>query len=1485
MVKSAVGISIFFFSFLISAMASEKVESLFLCHFDTKPDADYAFGKKGRLIAGGEVRLVEGRFGKGVRVDRAGKGVLGFSGREGNIDWEEGTLEFWLKPDWSGGDVGKHYFFLAGETRTRDFAEMYYEGGRLRFRYYDTDWHMGQKTARVDGLEGSPLLKKGQWSHLAFSWNRREPGKDGSNRTELDIYLNGRKISGPELELPQNTVGRMGTPSEFYIGTGDKTEYQQPLTLDAQSNLDGVLDELRISPAAMKDFSQRGKPLTDPDPERNLQAALELAKSKDCPAWAAAGPDLYALRHYTFDPKIYDLWFGKKDRIYLTGLWKLRKVLGPNASPQELANDPGSREGFYREDYDDTSWDFFPIPWSWRLSFTSDRSNTYPPAAPTSAGWYRREFRMDTLPEHTRIILQFEQVTHDAKVYVNGQYVGEHMGLIPYGNGPESTMDRFAIDITRAAKLGRNVLAVKAGEVFPEESRNGPYGGIWQPVWIDIRPEVYCEQALITFSMKAKKTTVRCRLVNTTGRPGRYEIGAELKPWVSDRYKMSGGAVTKLVLGRWEIPAGTSERTFDLNVKDPVLWNPERPFLYHLILTAGPEGGKSFVLGQERFGLREFRTDQQYFRLNGMKAYLPGECIEGFGYNRYGATDGASNGGKLMETCLRRMKASNTIYIRNHSSRNSEVFYDLCDEIGLLVSDEMQRSVVGRVMNHKNTVDPELRQWLRSRLDANYNHPSVVIYSMGNEKWDGGGTFFQPALDALLDCCRAIDSTRPMTGSSGRFCGTYGPATKNQIEQFHTYVGLTWGNWLTFEKTIQSYWELMVSMYGNHKVPILNDECLGFHRHGTYVPMLPAIKGNGEYDRKLYAELVPANIAKSGWIGEAGNLFLYTNMGLEDICNDRMYQAARAKMHKRALEGARRHEDMMAGYAVYQTLQCQDPSMFDPKLPVGEVYKAIQIVNAPLYAGLDWFNMHQWAGETLTTKLYVVNDTYHDVKPLTVTARLSPRGGKQTVHTVQYSVESITQGNRRVMNFELPLPKKIPTGWYRIILELREEDQLRHSNNYDIYIQQRTDIPAEIKCTKRIAVYPGKEITKRILDRLKISYTPIKEFSHLKDYDVLLIGADAVDANITLNGEKIRAWLEGGKRVIQLEQSKPGVLPWLSELKLDGAGISYTEPMTFKHPVFAGLDHEQMQAWNDGINVVNAFYTPMSECLLAGCGMNLGMFGAGSVGMSVLEPRVGKGVAILSQVEAVLRFDSDPVARKYVVNLLRYTLEGPWTDHWAGRLGGTRQRVRTAPIAENRCFFVNLRPYVNMGFRDDVEGDKQGGWTDQGRQDLRHFPTGRQILDGVPFDIINPFDNNGKSIIVLQGIPKPYFPFGVTGMSVNQKSRRLFFLYTGAYIGTGEKKPLAKFTVHYSGGNVSQSQIDIPLIGGINFGDWWGGNPNLPEATIVWKQVHPEMQVGTAIYLFEWKNPQPEGFITQIDFAKTSENQAIPILLAITGER
>jgi hypothetical protein len=164
---------------------------------------------------------------------------------------------------------------------------------------------------------------------------------------------------------------------------------------------------------------------------------------------------------------------------------------------------------------------------------------------------------------------------------------------------------------------------------------------------------------------------------------------------------------------------------------------------------------------------------------------------------------------------------------------------------------------------------------------------------------------------------------------------------------------------------------------------------------------------------------------------------------------------------------------------------------------------------------------------------------------------------------------------------------------------------------------------------------------------------------------------------------------------------------------------------------------------------------------------------------------------------------------------------------------------------------LDLRSVVNRGFADDVAGDTKGGWSDQGPQnDLYSFPIGRQILSGVPFDVIDPKQNHDKSMIVLSRRPEQKLPHKIT-IPVNANVRAVTFLHVGAWMTVGE--PGLKLTFVYSIG----TKVQTTVVAGIHLADWWSGPQlNLPGGCLAWKGDNRSGFVG--VYYAPFENPRPD---------------------------
>jgi len=191
---------------------------------------------------------------------------------------------------------------------------------------------------------------------------------------------------------------------------------------------------------------------------------------------------------------------------------------------------------------------------------------------------------------------------------------------------------------------------------------------------------------------------------------------------------------------------------------------------------------------------------------------------------------------------------------------------------------------------------------------------------------------------------------------------------------------------------------------------------------------------------------------------------------------------------------------------------------------------------------------------------------------------------------------------------------------------------------------------------------------------------------------------------------------------------------------------------------------------------------------------------------------------------------------------------------------------------------VDLTSVVNRSFSDETPGDGEGGWTDEGENDMRLLPTGEWLINGVPFHIIDPETNNGKSCIVLKGgiQAAPPFPDKIS-VPVSQRLSKLHLLHTTTWGGTGYKA--FRYVLHYTDGFTEQ----VPVTTGQNVADWWYLG-DLPGAKPAWEGPNPAHEK-VRIWHVEHEITHPKGAQAMMDRVEiVSEcGRPIPVILAITG--
>ncbi len=197
-------------------------------------------------------------------------------------------------------------------------------------------------------------------------------------------------------------------------------------------------------------------------------------------------------------------------------------------------------------------------------------------------------------------------------------------------------------------------------------------------------------------------------------------------------------------------------------------------------------------------------------------------------------------------------------------------------------------------------------------------------------------------------------------------------------------------------------------------------------------------------------------------------------------------------------------------------------------------------------------------------------------------------------------------------------------------------------------------------------------------------------------------------------------------------------------------------------------------------------------------------------------------------------------------------------------------------ISQQNFIFIDLEGAANMGFYDSVAGDNKGGWTDFGPDAcLKNISSGVQTFqDGlVPFKIIDPDENDGKSVIVLNGPRRETsFPVLSPKIPINKKLQELYFLHTTMYAETSDDfLPLVKYKIHYIDGS---DQLLI-CYKGLEIDDWWDPSPRMPRAVRTYNEKM------TWLINTPWLNPLPDKTIEWIQMESTGN--AIPILVAISG--
>ncbi len=419
----------------------------------------------------------------------------------------------------------------------------------------------------------------------------------------------------------------------------------------------------------------------------------------------------------------------------------------------------GDLAGAQRIDFADATWRALDLPHDWSIegSFDQNAPSGGPGGyLPTGIGWYRKTFR---LPESQRgkiITLEFDGVYQNSEVWINGNYLGRR----PYGYVP------FYYELTPYLNFSReNVVAVRVDNSNQTNCRWYSGSGIYRHTWLHATDPLRVAQwgTFVTFPRVAKEaSTVEVRT----------KVASGLKSYTQFTFKTSildrcGNVVQTQQASQGIAPGDEYQFVQQIVVEHPILWSPADPYLYTVRSTI-ENSGRVVDAYDTPIGIREAVFDANCgFLLNGQHVKLNGVCI----HHEAGSV-GAAVPEPVWERRLNILHEMGCNAIRTSHNPYAAEFLDMCDRMGFVVMaeafDEWKVPKPQARSGYSIYFDEWYERDLKNFIHRDRNHPSIVLWSAGNEIGDQSEPNGADTLRKLLEVFHSEDPTRLVTAGCDR---------------------------------------------------------------------------------------------------------------------------------------------------------------------------------------------------------------------------------------------------------------------------------------------------------------------------------------------------------------------------------------------------------------------------------------------------------------------------------------------------------------------------------------------------------------------------------------------------------------------------------------------------------------------------------------------------------------------------------------------
>ena len=418
----------------------------------------------------------------------------------------------------------------------------------------------------------------------------------------------------------------------------------------------------------------------------------------------------------------------------------------------------GDQTGAEQSAFDDHGWRLVAVPHDWSIEDLPGQAHPFDRNAPGGAsiaytrggvGWYRLKVELPRDVTSRTVLLRFDGVYRDARIWVNGQRAGSHA----YG------FTSFTLDVSDKVKPGPNMIAVRVDNEQPS-SRWYSGSGILRPAFLDILDKVHIEPdgpTITTPRIADGKAEVQAstRVANRLDHATRVRLISTIID--ADGHVVGQAETTRGIGGGANL--GIDQ---DVTLDRPALWSPDAPNLYRLVQEVRLDG-RLADRRETRFGVRSVTFDAEHgLRINGVRYLLRGGAIHSDNYMLGGVSLPRAD-----ERKLQLMKAAGYNAVRSAHNPASQGLLDAADRLGMLVIDEAFDAWTSPKQPHDYSryFAQDWQSDIARMIASGRNHPSVILWSIGNEIPE----LFQPVghkeARALADLVHKLDPTRPVTAA------------------------------------------------------------------------------------------------------------------------------------------------------------------------------------------------------------------------------------------------------------------------------------------------------------------------------------------------------------------------------------------------------------------------------------------------------------------------------------------------------------------------------------------------------------------------------------------------------------------------------------------------------------------------------------------------------------------------------------------------